>query len=131
LIEFVELAFEQSGVRELSLVFSYESGRKRAGKRVFDDFGVLCGAEQDAHGRVLMRLAYVAVEGFEVEFQFAEVLGLKLVHLQLKGDEAVEGAVEKEEVYGEIAPPDLHRIFRADETEVATQFTKEIFQPGD
>lgn len=40
-------------------------------------------------------------------------------------------AVEKEEVDGEIAPANLHRIFRADKTEVTAQFAKEIFQPGD
>ena len=35
----------------------------------------------------LVRLPHVAVEGFQVEFQLAEMLGLELVDLQFDGDQ--------------------------------------------
>ena len=45
-----------------------------------------------------MGLADNAVEGFEVEFEFAEVLGLERLYLPFEGDERWQTARVKEEV---------------------------------
>ena len=76
----------------------------------------------------LVALAYIAVEGFEVELELAEVLGLELVHLQLDSDETVQSAMEEEEVEREVPATDLHRVFGADEAEVAAEFGDETAQ---
>ena len=78
-----------------------------------------------------MGLLEIAVEGFEVEAEFAEVLRLEFLELQLEGDEAVEGAVEEQEVEREVAPADLERDLAAEEAEVAAQLGDEGAQAGE
>ena len=78
-----------------------------------------------------MGLLEIAVEGFEVEIELAEVLRLELFELQLEGDEAVEGAVEEQEVEREVAPADLERDLAAEEAEVAAQLGDEGAQAGE
>ena len=50
---------------------------------------------------------------------------MEFVQLQLYGHEAVQPAMKKEQVEREVAPADLHRVFRSDETKVASQFNDE------
>src|SRR5882672_8038467 len=76
-----------------------------------------------------MELAVIAVEGFEIELQFPQILGLEAVHLQLNGHQTVELPMKQQEVDDEISTPDLHRIFRSDETEVVPEFDKKVLQP--
>jgi hypothetical protein len=45
-----------------------------------------------------VRFAHVTVQRFQVEVQLAQVLGLEAVHLQLDGHQAVQAAVEKQQV---------------------------------
>jgi hypothetical protein len=73
-------------------------------------------------------LADVAVEGFEIEGQFAEILRLKSAHLQFDGDQAIEPAMEEQQIQREIAATDLQRILRTDEAEIAAQLDQKVFQ---
>jgi hypothetical protein len=61
-VEFVEFALKELFVPELGLVFGDEGGAEVAAHGVFDDFGILAGAEQHADGGV----AGDDVEGDEV-----------------------------------------------------------------
>ena len=76
-----------------------------------------------------MRLARVAVEGFEVEAQLAQVLGLETVHLQLDGDQAVEATMKEQQVEGEVPAANLHGVLRTDVTEVAAELDQERLEP--
>ena len=104
-VEFVQLGLQQLLVRQPGLVLGDEGRRQRPAQGVLDDLVVLAGAEQHADRRALVRLADVAVEGLQVELQLAEVLGLELADLELDGDQAVQAAVEEEQVEGEVLPP--------------------------
>ena len=73
-----------------------------------------------------MGLAVIAVEGLEVEVELAKVFGLETVHLQFDGDEAVEAAMEEQQIECEVATAYLYGIFGADETEVAPEFDEEL-----
>ena len=55
-----------------------------------------------------MRLHYVAVEGFQIELEFAKVFGLELDNLELKRDQAGERPVEEEQVEFEVSS--AHRL---------------------
>ena len=92
-----------------------------AAEGILDDLAVLRGAEQEAEGGIFVRLAVVAVEGFEVDVELAEVLRLEAAGLEFEGDEAVQPAVKKEQVEREILSADLDGILRADEAKVAAQ----------
>jgi hypothetical protein len=76
-VEFVEFALEELLVGELGLVFGDEGGAEVAVHGVFDDFGILAGAEQHADGGVFVGLFRIAVEGFEIEAELAEVFRLE------------------------------------------------------
>lgn len=73
----------------------------------------------------------IAVEGFEVEFHFAEMFGLKFVNLQVEGHKALQCAVVEQEVEAEVLAADLQEVLLADEGEVAAQFNEEAFEIGD
>ena len=125
-VEFVEFALEELLVGELGLVFGDEGGAEVAVHGVFDDFGILAGAEQHADGGVFVGLFRIAVEGFEIEAELAEVFRLEAADLEFDGDEAVQAAVEEEEIEREIPPADLERELGADEAEIAAQLDEEI-----
>ena len=96
---------------------------------LLDDLILLAGTEQHADGGLFVRLPHIAVERFQIEGELLlEVLGLEAADFQFKGDEAVEAAVEKEQVEREVAAADLHGILRADEAEVVTEFDEEILE---
>ena len=88
---------------------------------ILDDLVVLGGAEQDADGGPLVRLLHVAVEGLQVEFQFAEMLRLELAYLYFESNQGVECSVEEQQIESEIPSADLERILAADEAEVAAR----------
>jgi hypothetical protein len=75
-----------------------------------------------------VRLLHVAVESLQIEFQLAEMFGLKLLNLQLDADEAIETAMEEQQVDGEVAAADLHDVLRADEAKVPAQFDEELHE---
>ena len=72
-----------------------------------------------------MWLAHVAVEGVKVKVELAQVLGLKGGYLQFNRQQAIEAAMEEQQVEREILTADLHRVFGADVAEVAPQFGQE------
>lgn len=72
----------------------------------------------------------VAVEGFEVEVELPEVFGREAGGFEFDGDQAVEAAMEEEQIEGEILFADLQRIFTADKTEIAPEFEQELPQLG-
>src|SRR4051812_11282862 len=84
LVELVKFAPEKLFVGQESLIFGDESRGYGAAEGVFDDLIILGGAEKDADGRALVRLADVAIECFEIEFHFAEVFGFELVNFEIE-----------------------------------------------
>ena len=90
LIKLVEFGLEEFLVWEAGLVFGDEGRGEGAAQGVFDDLVVLGGAEEHADGGLLMGLAHVAVESFEVEFELAQVFRLELVDLEFERHEALE-----------------------------------------
>ncbi len=58
----------------------------------------------------------------------AEVFGLEAANLQLDRTEAVQAAMEEQEVEDEVTIPDLHRILGAHEAEVAAELDQEVLQ---
>src|SRR6266545_3069275 len=76
-----------------------------------------------------MRLAVIAVEGFEIEPKLAQVLRFEAVHLQLDGHQAVEPSMKKQQIECEVPPANLHGVFRSDETEVAPEFDEKVPEP--
>ena len=68
---------------------------------------------------------------FEVEFEFAEVLGFEFLDLQLEGHEALQFPVEKKEVEAEILAADLKKVLLAHEAEIAAQLDEEATDIGD
>jgi hypothetical protein len=48
-------------------------------------------------------LADVAIQGLEIEGEFAEIFRLKSAHLQFDGDQAIETAMEEQQVQREIS----------------------------
>ena len=76
-VEFVEFAAEDGRVGQVGFVVCDQSGRGGAGERVFDNLCVLCSTEENADRGTLVGFTDIAVEGFEVECEFAEVLGLE------------------------------------------------------
>lgn len=125
MVEFVKFCPQQFFVGKLCFIFSDHGRGEGAAEGVFDDFAVLGGAEEQADDRVFVRLAVVAVEGFEVEVQLAEVAGFESGGLEFYGDEAIQAAMEEEEIDRKILSADLDGIFRADEAKIAAEFSDE------
>ncbi len=74
---------------------------------------------------VIHRLPQMLERGWKIDS--AQMLGLETVHLQLDGHQAVQAAVEKQQVKRKVPPTHLQRIFRADKTKVASQFNQKVF----
>ncbi len=75
-----------------------------------------------------MRLFHIAVEGFEIELELAEVLGLELFDFQFDADKSVQCPVEEEKVDCEVAATDLERILAANKAKISTEFDQELFE---
>jgi len=127
-IELVEFGAQEFLVGQEGFVLGDHGRGERAAEAILDDLAVLGGAEQQADGRALVGFAHIAVEGFEVEIEFAEVLGLKAPGFEFKCDQAIEAAMEEQQVQREILAADLDGIFGADKTEVAAHFDDEILE---
>ena len=110
MVKLVKFGLEKFFVGQKGLVVGDEGRREGAAEGVFDDFTVLGGAQEKADGGVFVGFANVAIEGFEVELEFAEVLGFEAVDFEFDGDQAVHAAVKEEEIEGEIAVADLERV---------------------
>ncbi len=89
---------------------------------------ILRRTQEHADRRLLVRLLHVAVEGFQVELELAEVLRLELDDLEFKRDQAIERPVEEEQVECKISSADLDRVMTADEAEVAAKFDQEVLE---
>jgi hypothetical protein len=124
----MELGAEQSFVRQHRLIFGYQGRRDAAAEGVFDNLGILGGAEKHADGGALVGFPHIAVKGFEVELKLAEMLGLELVDLQLDGNEAHQPPVEEQEIKGKVPTTNLHRVFGANEAEISAEFGDEAAQ---
>lgn len=118
-VEFMKLRLQQLLVGQLGLVRGDQRWRERTTKGIFDNLAVLGGAEQNADGWALVRLSNIAVKGLQVEIKLAEVFRFKLADLELEGDEALQAAVEEQQIEGEVSIADLERHFATDEAEVA------------
>ncbi len=58
-----------------------------------------------------------------------ELFRLETADLQLDGHQAVEAAMEEQQVEGEVPATDLQRVFGADEAEVAAQLDEKVLEP--
>ena len=130
-VGFGEFAAEERSVGQVGLVVGDQGRRGGAGEWLCDPFRVFRGAEEDADGGALVGFADNAVEGFEVEFEFAEVLGLEGFYLPFEGNERWQTARVKEEVETKIFVADLAQVFLADEAKVAAEFDAEAAEVGD
>ena len=82
--------------------------------------------KQQAVGRVLVWLADVTIEGFQIEVELAQMLRFETVHLEFYGNQCIEAAMEEEQVECKVPRADLHGIFGTDETEVAAQLDQKL-----
>ena len=98
----MQLGLEQLLVGQLRFVLRYQRGGQAATKRVFDDFVILAGAEQNADGWLLVWLANIPIQRLQVKVQFAEKLRLELADLQFNGNQAIYPPMEEEQVECEI-----------------------------
>ena len=73
----------------------------------------------------------VAIQGFEIEFHLSEMLGLKLLHLEFKGDEALQFAMVEKQIETEIFSAHLQKILFPDEGKVAAQLDEKLPEIGD
>lgn len=116
----MQLGLQQRFVGQLGVVLRNECGRCRSAQGVLNHFVVLAGAEQHAQGRILMRLADVAIQCLQIKTELAQVFGLEAPDLQFDGNEAVQPAVEKQQIQREVLLSDLDRELRSDEAEVTS-----------
>ena len=124
----MELGLEQFLVGQPGLILGDEGRRDGAAEGILDDLVVLGGAEQDADGGPLVRLLDVAVEGLQVEFQFAEMLRLEFAYLYFESNQGVECSVEEQQIESEIPSADLERVLGADEAEVPPELDEELLE---
>ena len=104
------------------------AGRHGPAQGIFDDLVILRRTKQYADRRLLVRLLHVAVEGLQVELEFAQVFRLELDDLEFKRDQAIERPVEEEQVECKVPPADLDRVMAADVAEVAAEFDQELLE---
>ena len=100
-----EACFVEASCRKLILVLRNQRRRQTAAQRIFHDLVNLAGHIRARRLPTAHAFADVAIERFQVEIQLAEVFRLKLTHLQLNRDQAVETAVEEEQIQRESRPP--------------------------
>ena len=75
-----------------------------------------------------MRLLHVPVEGLQIELEFAKVFRLKLDDLEFKRDQAVECAIEEEQIEFKVSSANLDRVMTADVAEVAAELDQELLE---
>jgi hypothetical protein len=95
-VELVQFGLQQLLVRQACLILGNERRRHRPTQGIFNDFVILGRTKQNTDGRLLVRLLHVAVEGLQVELEFAQVFRLELNHFEFEGHKAVERPVEEE-----------------------------------
>jgi hypothetical protein len=78
--------------------------------------------------RPLVLFFDIAVKRLQVELELAEMLGLKLVDLELKGDQAIKRSVEEQKVKEEVPTTNLQRVLAADIAEVAAKLDQKLLQ---
>lgn len=130
-VGFGEFAAEERRVGQVGLVIGDQGWRGGAGECVCDPFRVFRGAEEDADEGAHVGFADTAVEGFEIEFEFAEVLGLEGFDLPFEGDERWQTARVEEEIEAEIFAADLEQVLLADEAKIAAERDEEATEIGD
>ena len=130
-VEFVQFGFQEFLVGQLRSVFSHDGRGDGAAERIFHDLAVFGRAEEHANGWTLVRFPHIAVERFEIEFEFADVLRLKLLDFQFDGYETSQAAMKEKQVEFEIPAADLDGIVAADEAKVAAEFDQKILEALD
>lgn len=90
-----------------------------------DGLFIFARTEQNTNGGVFVQFAHVAVKGFEIEVQFAQILRLEPADLEFDGHQAVDAAMEEKQVEREISAAHLHGIFRTDKAKIAPEFDRE------
>jgi hypothetical protein len=60
--------------------------------------------------------------------QFPKILRLESRDLQFNGNEAIEAAMEEQQIEREVLSSTLYWIFRADEAKITAQFNQKLFQ---
>ena len=124
MIKLVKFGLQQTFRGKLGFVFRNHGGGKRTTESVLDDFAVFGGAEQQPQSGVLVSFPKVAVESLEIKVELAEMFRLEPRCFQFNGHQAVESAMEEEQVERKILSTDLNRILRTHEAEVASQFSE-------
>jgi hypothetical protein len=69
-----------------------------------------------------MRLLDISIE----RFKMPQVLGLKFIDFEFKGNKALEFTVEKEQIDKEVTVANLQTVLLSQEGEVSTEFKDEI-----
>jgi hypothetical protein len=78
--------------------------------------------------RPLVLFFDIAVKRLQVELELAQMLGLKLVNLELERDQAIKRSVEEQKVKEEVPATNLQRVLAADIAEVAAKLDQKLLQ---
>jgi len=126
-----QLSPERFGQCFYDPVGGYADGLAGWHESVFDNSPVFLLTQDNADSGVLPLLAHLFVENAQVELHLADILRLELADLELDGDEALESAVEKQQI-DEILPAlDLQAELAADKSEHASHSAEEILDAAD
>ena len=117
LVELLQFGSQEFLVRQLRLVLGDERRRQAAAEGILHDFIILAGAEKYPERRTLVTLLYRPVERFQVELQLPQVLRAERVDLEFNRHQAVQTAVEKQQIERKILSADLQRVFRTHKAE--------------
>lgn len=71
------------------------------------DLVVFAGKQQHANRGTFMRFPHIPIQSFKIEPQFTKVLRLKSAHLQFPGYQAVQSAMEEEQIDCEVSTANL------------------------
>src|SRR5690554_5300533 len=127
----MQFGLQQCLVRQLGLVFGYQCRGQAAVEGVFHDLVILAGTQQYANGGVLVGFADIAIQRLQVKTQLAKIFRLEAADLEFDGHQAVEAAMEKQQVQGKVPSTHLQRVFGADKAKVAAQLDQKIPEAGE
>jgi hypothetical protein len=123
-----ELAAEFFGKELAELVLGDAHGLVAGAQGVLDFEVVFFGTEDDADGGVFFGEPNLFVEEFEVEVHLARKLRLEGPDFEVNGHEAMETAVEEEEVHVVGLVGELEGVLVADEGEAVAEFEEEVLE---
>jgi hypothetical protein len=97
-VQLMKLVLEKLLIWKLCLILGDQRRRQRTAEGIFDNFILFAGAQEYADRRLFVRLAHIAVKGFQIKVQLTEMLRFKAPDLEFKGDQGVETAMKEEQV---------------------------------